>query len=861
MNKNFSLNYLSYFLFCTALFFSASIYAQSNYAELWNDISEVGLDAQGTRYIIPQSYRTLELDLQSLSSALTQVPMESNTQVKNSGYLLSLPLPDNSFATFKIVESPVMDEELAAKYPQIKTYLGQGIGNYSNARIRFDVTPAGFHAIIFSPEGTVYIDPYSLGETRYYISYYKKDYLPTEEELNFECTLLGADSELGEHIKQLVQDNPFVMIGSQLRTYRLACAATGEYTIYHGGTVAQGLAAVVTAINRVTGVYENEVGVRLVLVPNNDLIIYTNPTTDPYTNNNGGAMLSQNISNLNSVIGSANYDIGHVFSTGGGGVAYLGVVCGSSKAGGVTGLPSPIGDPFYIDYVAHEMGHQYGGNHSFNGNANACSGGNRNASTAYEPGSGSTIMAYAGICSPQNLQNNSDDYFHNISFVEMVNYTTIGTGNSCPVITNTGNNEPSVTVPVGGFTIPISTPFMLTGSATDPDNDPLTYCWEEWDLGPAGHPNTPSGNAPIFRSFDPVTVPYRYFPKLSNILNNTQTIGEILPSYTRTLNFRLIARDNRAGGGGVNYAQMQTINVTNTAGPFLVTQPNTNVTWMGNTTYTVTWDVANTSVAPVSVSQVNILLSTNGGNNFTEVLASNTANDGTQDIFLPNIPTTQARIKVEAVGNVFFDLSNVNFTIEDFVPVELTAFFAIKTENGVLLKWTTATETNNSGFMIERALSSTTPVQEWQEINYIQGQGTTTDVTDYEYRDVVSKPGKYSYRLKQIDFDGSINYSNIVETEIEGPQVFVLSQNYPNPFNPSTMINFSLPVDSYVSIELFNTLGEKVDELTNRDYSIGSHEVNFDASKLSNGVYYYKINATGVDGSSFVSTKKMILIK
>ena len=254
---------------------------------------------------------------------------------------------------------------------------------------------------------------------------------------------------------------------------------------------------------------------------------------------------------------------------------------------------------------------------------------------------------------------------------------------------------------------------------------------------------------------------------------------------------------------------------------------------------------------------MNILLSTDGGNNFTELLAANTANDGSEDIFLPNLPTTQARIKVEAVGNVFFDLSNANFTIEDFIPVELTAFFALSTENGVMLKWTTATETNNSGFMIERSSNNV----DFSEIAFIDGQGTTTNVTDYEYIDVISKPSKYSYRLKQIDFDGTITYSNVVESEVEGPKVFVLSQNYPNPFNPSTMIKFSLPVDSRVRIELFNTLGEKVDELTNRDYSIGSHEINFDASKLSNGVYYYTINASGFDGNSFTATKKMVLMK
>jgi hypothetical protein len=637
------------------LFICNIFYAQP---DLWNDISESGITLVGKRYIIPDSYRTVELNLEQVNSLLKSAPMEYTSEAVSGRTTLILPMPDGTNQKFKFWESPTMEPELQTKFPEIRTYTGQGIDD-PYASLKFDLTPEGFHAQILSPNGRVFIDPHNQGDIRHYISYYSRDFHNKDGE--FQCQLLIDEYQTPE--PENFVTSPLPPTGPQLRTYRLANAATGEYTAFHGGTVALGLAAVTTSVNRVNGVYEKEVAVRMILVANNNLIIYTNPNTDPYTNNDGGAMLSQNISNLNSVIGSANYDIGHVFSTGGGGVAYLGCVCTSSKAGGVTGSPTPIGDPFDIDYVAHEMGHQFGANHSFNGNEGSCSGSNRNASTAYEPGSGSTIMAYAGICGTQDLQAHSDAYFHVISFDEIRVYTNSGSGNGCAVITNTGNSAPIVTVPSGGFYIPKSTPFSLTGSATDPNSDPITYCWEEFDLGPAGHPNSPSGNAPIFRSFSPVTSSTRTFPKLSDLLNNTQTIGEILPTYSRNLTFRLTARDNRAGGGGVDYAQMSTFYVDGNSGPFVVTSPNTNVSWPGNSNQTITWNVANTSSSPVNCSNVKILLSTNGGNNFNTVLLASTPNDGSELVTIPNLPTSQARIKVEAVGNIFFDISNTNFTI------------------------------------------------------------------------------------------------------------------------------------------------------------------------------------------------------
>jgi Metallo-peptidase family M12B Reprolysin-like/Secretion system C-terminal sorting domain len=672
MKKIYKLTFT--FLFLLSL--SASLVAQNSFFAPKNE-SSIFL-GNNKREIIPAKYQTFGTDITQLKNFLWSLPSEKNVIDRNTAPVMTIPMPDGSMARFHVWESNIMEPELAAKFPEMRQFLGQGIDD-PYATIRFDYNPyTGFHAQILSSQtGRIYIDPYAKGDFNNYISYFNKD---NNRNPSFKCEVVDNPSA---NKGQPAGVTAAVCLGTNLRTYRLALACTGEYAVAVAGanpTVPAVAAAMLTSVNRVTGVYELEVSLRMVLIANNDLLIYLNGATDPYTNNNGGAMLGENQANVDAVIGSPNYDIGHVFSTGGGGIASLNSPCNAgSKARGVTGSSNPVGDGFDIDYVAHEMGHQWGGNHSMAG----C--GSSPASTKFEVGSGTSIQAYAGICGAENIQPNSDPYFHGISFDEISNYITTGGGNSCGVSTATGNTLPVInTLPNNNLSIPPSTPFTLTATATDANNDPLTYCWEGWNTQGTQTWNAgataPAGNTvPLFKSRVPKTTGTRTFPDIAVILANYPANppsamnglkGETLSPVARPMNFRLTVRDNRAGGGGVVSSggagcQTSTPFLVTVVGstPFTVTSPNGGENYNGGTTQTVTWNVAGTNNAPVSVANVRITLSTDGGLTYPTELLASTANDGTEAVTLPNVTTTTARVRVEAVGNIFFDISNANFNI------------------------------------------------------------------------------------------------------------------------------------------------------------------------------------------------------
>ncbi|MBN8642668.1 MAG: proprotein convertase P-domain-containing protein [Flavobacteriales bacterium] len=641
-------------LFLVLLF--ANSYAQN---EIWRPTTEEKLSSaiKMERASNPREFKLFSLNLNALKTQLANAPLDS--QNIESTLIVTFPNPKGELIQYRVYEAPVMEAGLAEKFPDIKSYSGRNIKN-SAETIRFSVTLFGLHLMSFnSDSGTHYIDTYTKDLSNYII-YRKQDISPSR---TFTCEV--ESDETIQRVGDMNSLNPSVMVNDgNFRTYRLAMACTIEYAAYHvnaaglnAGTLAQKkaavLAAMVVTMTRVNGVFEIDMSLRMNLIANNDLIIFI--TSDSFNNTNANTLINQSQTVIDATIGAANYDIGHTVSTGGGGLAQLFSPCTGNKARGITGSAAPVGDAYDIDYVAHEMGHQWGANHTQNNNCN------RNAGTAVEPGSASTIMGYAGICAP-NVQNNSDDHFHGVSITEMTNFI-LGTGGTCAVTVANGNFAPVVNAGPN-YTIPRGTAFILKGNATDANSDALTYCWEQTNTEVSTQPpvNTSTGG-PNFRSNPPSSSPDRYMPPLASVVaGNLAPTWEVVPNVARTMNFALTVRDNRTPNGGQTGRDDTVITVAS-VGPFLVTSPNTAVSYVAGTNQTVTWDVAGTTANGINCANIDIFLSTDGGLTFPTLLASNVPNDGLEVVTIPNTVGTTNRIMVIGNNHIFYDVSNANFTI------------------------------------------------------------------------------------------------------------------------------------------------------------------------------------------------------
>ena len=657
---------IGYLIVVFTSIYTTNVLAQSDLWQVINTVSKAGSTDLAIQYF--------ESDEEALRNKLNKTPNELRGQTDT----IELPMPDGTLARFSIVESSIMEDALAAQFPGIKTYKVHGIDDPA-ASGRVDMSPNGFNGMLMTSNGRVFIDPANnTSNSNRYISRLRDgQHKHSDPEQAFQC----ATYDLPENQNQLQnfsRNETSHRISGSLINYRLAVAATSEYVTRVGsGTLNGAMAEIVTAINRVNQIYERDLGIHFNLVGQNASIIEVAPAELNYTNDDGGLLIDEAQTKISAAIGAANYDIGHIFSTGGGGLAGLGVVCNASrKASGVTGLGNPSGDPFYIDFVAHEIGHQFGGNHTFNGSTNACSGGNRNAGTAFEPGSGTTIMGYAGICGGENIQSTSDATFHAGTIAEI--NTFVAGGGACGVnqAISPANSDPTVAAG-SDVTIPKNTAFQLKATGSDPDSDTLSYQWDQLDAGTATNASTfnqDNGNNPLYRSYAPQVSSSRDFPILTNQLGTTTTKGEILPTIARILNFRVIARDNKSGQATDDVR----VTIDNGSGPFVLTSHGTSgpaSTFPGTTPQTVTWNVANTTAAPVSCASVDIdLLSFSSDKSTYDVTRLETAvsNDGSQMVTIGDKSAAIARFRVTCNNNVFYDISNADLNITGIVALATT---------------------------------------------------------------------------------------------------------------------------------------------------------------------------------------------
>lgn len=678
----------TYIIFILCITLSNSFYAQ-NSTSSWKPSSKSYESIEGDKWevnSIPSKYQVFNLDVDAFVQHIQSAPNRLLAK-STSGIVVSFPTMDGDLESYEVYDAPVLAQELQSELPNVRSFIGKSVRN-ENKIIRFSVSLFGLKAIILNAEnGTQYIDCITK-DRQSYMMYFKRDIDPIEGQINCltnDQEFLGQMTNTfnGSELNRNADDGV-------LRNYRLALSCTQEFSSYYVNSLGLNSAtelvkkdAILNVMNdfmtRVNGVYENELSLTMTLISNNRNVIFLEDSF--LTNNDINTLINESQQFIDAFAGSGNYDIGHMLSTSGSGLAQLFSPCTGNKARGVSGgLGGPPIGLVYENVILHEMGHQYGAFHTWS--APGCSG-TYTANSAVEPGGGTTIMSYAGICGSQaNIQATADDYFHQISIQQMWNYIRFGAG-SCATQTNTFNDEPSVDAG-NDYIIPVGTPYKLVGVGSDPNgNNSLTYTWEQIDAnGPEALPTITSATGPVVRSFPPSTTSTRYIPRLEDYVTlvNNSTDWEELVVVSRDLNFALTARDNDIAGGQTA-ADFMTVTLNNSAGPFRVTSQNTPGTiYQGNSVQNITWSVSNTTSAPISTANVNILLSTDGGLNYDIELLINTPNDGSEDVIMPNIDSSTCRIMVEAVNNIFYNINTRNFEIEESLSLDDQLF-----ENSLLV--------------------------------------------------------------------------------------------------------------------------------------------------------------------------------
>jgi hypothetical protein len=826
------------------LFFSFA-FSQKKYwsAHKTEDVSIIK-DKSVERVTFPKSFKLFDLDLATLRQDLFTVVDNSAAH----SVIISLPNVDGTIEEFSVVEASNFEPALQVQFPEIRAFSGKGITD-KYATLKLSISPQGIKTMIFRTDRVnEFIEPYSKDHKIYSVFRSERK----KGSLKWECTTddHGIDPDV---IKKGLGTNAPATTSGQLKTMRLAQSCNGEYANYFGATSSADVALVLAAFNatisRCNGVFEKDLGVHLNLIAATTAVIYYDPATDPYTTLNSWNLQEQKAMTAN--IGSANYDIGHMFgaSGGGGNAGCIGCVCvdpatssSIAKGGGITSPADniPEGDNFDIDYVVHEMGHQLGANHSFTFS-------NEGTSVQMEVGSGITIMGYAGITS-YDFSPHSIDIFHaaNINQIQ-----TNLAGKSCPVTTDiTPNNTIPVISPVTAHTIPISTPFALTASATDADGDPITYCWEEVDntnslTGANSNASATKASGPNWASWVPTSSPVRIFPKIQSVLaglvytnqvnGDAAMKSEYLSSVSRTLNFRCTARDNHPYSSTAPIAVGQTaytnvaVTVSNTSGPFIVTSQSSNVTYAGGSTQTVTWNVASTTTAPVSCPNVKISYSTDGGYTFPTVLVASTTNNGSASVVIPVGNTTTARIKVEAANNIFFNVNSSNFTVNGALPVTFLSFTAAKDVNKVRLIWQTTNEINVSYYRVETSHDGI----HFANLMNRTAAGTNNSVNTYNGQHMNPGIGSNYYRIAEVDKDGKVTYSETKEVYFAPGTAPIVTYG-----NGSTVeIDVPSATQPY-QVRMYNSVGQEV--ISNK--TLNQTHASLNVANLSKGVYMLDIN-------------------